>query len=373
MPLEPSNPGFASQPTRDVSDQLGDLIGRAGSDLLVDPEDDERFERVQDRLLTDFSAWVERRSAGAALRRSGDFVAGAMLHWKWGYADGLLGHWSSKDLDEFFLDYAPRKLPSDEELICDAPDCAAGLLGFLSESDLLTGDPLEELVSRCVSLRTEFAEAARDRSGWGPAKALVAQMQAEGVDPTDSGALDAWMQEFNSRPREERDRVIGSALDRQLAAGLTGDTGAPPPWEIGGAVLPEGASGRLAMAVGWFPAGEYDAARHRWGDLRELWEQIPHPEYCRRMEATFRGWASRGLRPKLVPLRLAEYLRWCERRREDPSEARAGYAADMLRLNRAAPWPPGRNEACWCGSGQKYKKCCGAVTASALHPLDATV
>nr|WP_310376412.1 SEC-C metal-binding domain-containing protein [Catenuloplanes atrovinosus] len=21
-------------------------------------------------------------------------------------------------------------------------------------------------------------------------------------------------------------------------------------------------------------------------------------------------------------------------------------------------WPPERNGACWCGSGQKYKKCC---------------
>ncbi|WP_406693168.1 SEC-C metal-binding domain-containing protein [Saccharopolyspora sp. ID03-671] len=24
------------------------------------------------------------------------------------------------------------------------------------------------------------------------------------------------------------------------------------------------------------------------------------------------------------------------------------------------PWPPGRNDTCWCGSGRKYKKCCGA-------------
>ncbi|ROO82838.1 SEC-C motif-containing protein [Actinocorallia herbida] len=23
------------------------------------------------------------------------------------------------------------------------------------------------------------------------------------------------------------------------------------------------------------------------------------------------------------------------------------------------PWPPERNDACWCGSGAKYKKCCG--------------
>jgi uncharacterized protein YchJ len=24
-------------------------------------------------------------------------------------------------------------------------------------------------------------------------------------------------------------------------------------------------------------------------------------------------------------------------------------------------WPPERNTPCWCGSGTKYKKCCGTV------------
>ena len=26
--------------------------------------------------------------------------------------------------------------------------------------------------------------------------------------------------------------------------------------------------------------------------------------------------------------------------------------------SRRRPWPPQRNEGCWCGSGLKYKKCC---------------
>lgn len=33
--------------------------------------------------------------------------------------------------------------------------------------------------------------------------------------------------------------------------------------------------------------------------------------------------------------------------------------ADSPRLS---PWPPGRNEPCWCGSARKYKKCCGVPT-----------
>ncbi|MEV2278775.1 SEC-C domain-containing protein [Nocardiopsis sp. NPDC049922] len=28
---------------------------------------------------------------------------------------------------------------------------------------------------------------------------------------------------------------------------------------------------------------------------------------------------------------------------------------------RLIPWPPERNKPCWCGSGRKYKKCCGSA------------
>jgi hypothetical protein len=31
----------------------------------------------------------------------------------------------------------------------------------------------------------------------------------------------------------------------------------------------------------------------------------------------------------------------------------------------AIEWPPGRNQVCWCGSGTKYKKCCGGPPATA--------
>ena len=29
---------------------------------------------------------------------------------------------------------------------------------------------------------------------------------------------------------------------------------------------------------------------------------------------------------------------------------------------RIVPWPPERNHPCWCGSGRKYKKCCGSAS-----------
>jgi tetratricopeptide (TPR) repeat protein len=32
----------------------------------------------------------------------------------------------------------------------------------------------------------------------------------------------------------------------------------------------------------------------------------------------------------------------------------------------AIKWPPGRNQSCWCGSGTKYKRCCGAICSRAV-------
>lgn len=43
----------------------------------------------------------------------------------------------------------------------------------------------------------------------------------------------------------------------------------------------------------------------------------------------------------------------------DVPDTRTAYAFDLAQLGRAVPWPPPRNAACWCGSGAKYKRCCG--------------
>ena len=44
----------------------------------------------------------------------------------------------------------------------------------------------------------------------------------------------------------------------------------------------------------------------------------------------------------------------------DPADpkTRAGYARQLAAGPGQISWPPERNEACWCGSGNKYKKCC---------------
>jgi uncharacterized protein YchJ len=47
----------------------------------------------------------------------------------------------------------------------------------------------------------------------------------------------------------------------------------------------------------------------------------------------------------------------------DPKDqqTRMDYLKDRVRNGASTvSWPPRRNQPCWCDSGRKYKKCCGA-------------
>jgi hypothetical protein len=100
------------------------------------------------------------------------------------------------------------------------------------------------------------------------------------------------------------------------------------------------------VAVAWFPAGDYERALELWPDLAELWGDIPHREYCRRFQASLRGWSRSlsGIPWNPLALRLDDYLAWCAAEGLDPAESRASHAAEELRRGRAVPWPPARNE-----------------------------
>ncbi|MBV8218392.1 MAG: SEC-C domain-containing protein [Solirubrobacterales bacterium] len=128
------------------------------------------------------------------------------------------------------------------------------------------------------------------------------------------------------------------------------------------------AAGEVAVAMAWFPAGEYEKAIERWDSLAEDWAGVPHPDYCRRMDGHIKWMRAQGIHVRAVaPIVVDEFVAWCEERGEDAEHARAHYSADRYRTGHGVDWPPGRNDACWCGSGRKYKKCCGPAPARPMH------
>ncbi|WP_304455395.1 SEC-C domain-containing protein [Nocardiopsis sp. YSL2] len=61
---------------------------------------------------------------------------------------------------------------------------------------------------------------------------------------------------------------------------------------------------------------------------------------------------------------VAEIEAFAEQTGADPADRATALSWSEAEITgddpRLVPWPPQRNETCWCGSARKYKKCCGA-------------
>jgi hypothetical protein len=117
------------------------------------------------------------------------------------------------------------------------------------------------------------------------------------------------------------------------------------------------------VAVLYWPERELAAVLERWPALAELYGS-DHARHRSVVEHRLRELAADRGGPVGVGVgELQEYLRFAEERRHDPEESstRAAYAAHLGNLRRVAAWPPRPGARCWCGSGLKYTRCCGAL------------
>lgn len=122
--------------------------------------------------------------------------------------------------------------------------------------------------------------------------------------------------------------------------------------------------GRRAPAIPWFSAAEFSAACERWGPDRLAPAGDDHSAYCAAIDRSLRTVGGVNTRnPRLVALDVATAEAFAAGEGWGPSwpVTHDQIAAAVLRNDPGAgmPWPPGRNEPCWCGSGRKYKRCCG--------------
>ena len=132
-----------------------------------------RYFEMVDEMLGGFAREAsEVEQAPEELDRNAELVADSMLAWKWRYGGGEPGRWTIAELDAYLLEFSPRQMAFDRELIADAPRCAAAFIGFLDRAGWLSGDSASALVRRCEELRVELAVAVADRYRWGGVPSL---------------------------------------------------------------------------------------------------------------------------------------------------------------------------------------------------------
>ncbi|MEP6526285.1 MAG: SEC-C domain-containing protein [Nocardioidaceae bacterium] len=123
--------------------------------------------------------------------------------------------------------------------------------------------------------------------------------------------------------------------------------------------LAHGAPSPDVVRVLFWPRDEIPGAHERWPKL------VEHADTDAIVRE--RGMANRELsqggvaRITMVPLTASELKQFAARTGGDPVDAttRRACMEKIISEGGVISWPPPRNAPCWCGSGTKYKKCCG--------------
>jgi hypothetical protein len=114
----------------------------------------------------------------------------------------------------------------------------------------------------------------------------------------------------------------------------------------------------------FWPQPEFEKLLQRWPSLAEEYGRT-WDEYRTTVQKTLLLWSeSSHLRLGLLVGSVEELATHAQRSGDDPTDpqARQDYAHELAEPSREIAWPPGRNHPCWCGSSQKYKKCCLPLT-----------
>lgn len=210
--------------------------------------------------------------------------------------------------------------------------------------------PVHEFVGESLEIHDRLEEALR----WFNAGLTLAAR--EDPDAVDLGCLNGrWRvrrrlglphDRYDAVSEEERRALRRDSESRRAERNATPADREPP----------------TQLCVLHWPAAQYSLLLQRWPQLAES-HGADHAEHTAVVERRLRELAGQGLKLSVADADVADYLSFAEREDKDPTESatRAAYGAHLGFLRRTRPWPPGRNGPCWCGSGRKYKKCCGGL------------
>lgn len=241
----------------------------------------------------------------------------------------------------------------DTALRTGDPDLVAPqLLGMLEGSRAALGEqPDSELVSQVETFAEAWEPVDRPRRGDDFPVEEERACGYCGFDP------DSTYDQMAERARRNRSRILQQEMPEAFARLEALPSFGPRP-ERERLVTPP------RLAVGWFPASEWAAAIDRWPRLLDD-NPADHARYSHEIEARTKriARAVAGQPLHIAPLAVNDLEDFAAIEGEDPgtAEMRASYAAEVLAQGLAIVWPPERNQPCWCGSGRKYKKCCGPV------------
>jgi hypothetical protein len=197
-------------------------LRRAG---LIDdqPADLEVSQSERDTLVTEFMAsadgrWLTGQSPGVDIKLLAHYLVDLRSDY-----EGRPLRWSPTVVALLLGDLAPRKLLLDSEQATALPDVVRAFARFSAERTGLDHTFVAEILASVDEMEPEFLDRIGDPAAAGPAKAVLAALQAGGVDLTDLDAINEALQQGGpmklpeATPRRKRptatapEEVIASA------------------------------------------------------------------------------------------------------------------------------------------------------------------
>ena len=159
----------------------------------------------RDQLEREFTEGAEARGLD---RDALEDIVFRIIGFSCDYGCGDPLRWSPTVVELFMTDWLPRKalLEGPPESV---PDVMRAWVRFAGRKRGVSQGSVQEAVESVARWEKEMLGAMEDPSRQGHAKAIVSALMDEGIDPTDQAAVNAWMEDFNSRPEEARKAVLG--------------------------------------------------------------------------------------------------------------------------------------------------------------------
>ncbi|MGA7913559.1 MAG: hypothetical protein WCC30_18690 [Candidatus Dormiibacterota bacterium] len=178
--------------------------------LLPGPNVVERPEPPDEEFRQDVVAEFMRSAEAASLpdHELSELIAGRLVDFRIDLGDGDVFRWSPIVVEMLLADWYPRKTVPEDGEVKLVPDVLRVWVRYAGRRRGLPDALIREALDAVVEWLPAFENGMVDTSRFGPAKAVVAAMKADGVDVKDSEAMKRWMDDFNRRPFEQRAAVI---------------------------------------------------------------------------------------------------------------------------------------------------------------------